>query len=166
MQPIPSPSTLVWRYDPRVLPDVATGQPRPHRVTKAKREDLKHIRWRLEIPYLIQRARLLDLSFQYATKIQVSTGWYSLKCLSWSYNSQVTPVCLLPMYLIWYFQTPPLYRFKIGVWMWIFSFFFCLPWIWNQKRTLNAYMTCKVMSETRVWSLGFKIKSALNQFCL
>ena len=33
--------------------------------------------------------------FQYATHIWVSTNCCSLICLSWSYNSQVTPVCLL-----------------------------------------------------------------------
>ena len=45
--------------------------------------------------YLIQRARLFYLFFQYATNIRVSTDYCSIICLSWSYNNQVTPVCLL-----------------------------------------------------------------------
>ena len=50
---------------------------------------IKHLLWN------IYRARLLDLFSPYATNIQVSTDCCSLVCLSWRYNSQITPVWLL-----------------------------------------------------------------------
>ena len=79
-------------------------------------------RGRLEIPYQIQRARLLYLLSQYATNIHVSSDCYSFMTDISRYNSQLTSVFLLhtekrgqtvlPYVFIMEFPTSPLAKLR------------------------------------------------------